>query len=169
MSAPEARSPEEDDLTSAEFAALMAPFAPFEARPVLAVAVSGGRDSLCLAVLAQEWAAARGGTTVGLIVDHGLRASSADEAAAAGRLLAGRGIESEILRWSGDKPRHGIQEQARAARYDLLTQACRRRSVLHLLVAHHLADQAETVAMRALRGSGPDGRCGPCSSCRDRG
>jgi tRNA(Ile)-lysidine synthase len=147
-------------LTSALFAELMAPFAPFETSPVLAIAVSGGRDSLCLAVLAQEWAVARGGTVVGLIVDHGLRPSSADEAAATHRLLARLGMEGEILRWSGDKPRHGIQEQARSARYDLLTRACRRRGILHLLMAHHAADQAETVAMRALRGSGPDGLAG---------
>ena len=42
-----------------EFAALMTPFGPFEAQPVLAVAVSGGRDSLALAVLAHDWAVAR--------------------------------------------------------------------------------------------------------------
>src|SRR5260370_4965038 len=59
-------------LTAVEFAPLMAPFAPFESRPVLAVAVSGGRDSLALALLAHEWAAEREGRIVGLIVDHGL-------------------------------------------------------------------------------------------------
>ena len=58
-------------LDAADFARLMAPFEPFERAPVLAVAVSGGRNSLALALLAQEWATARGGRIVGLIVDHG--------------------------------------------------------------------------------------------------
>ena len=59
---------------AADFARLMAPFEPFESAPVLAVGVSGGRDSLALALLARDWAAARGGRVTGLIVDHGLRA-----------------------------------------------------------------------------------------------
>ncbi|WIM13469.1 tRNA lysidine(34) synthetase TilS [Enhydrobacter sp.] len=143
-----------------EFAALMMAFGPFEADPVLAVAVSGGRDSLCLVLLAQDWAAARGGRTVALIVDHGLRAESASEAAATRDLLAGRGIAAEILHWSGEKPASRLQEEARTARYRLLFEACRRHGILHLLVAHHAADQAETVAMRMARASGPDGLAG---------
>ena len=57
----------------ATFARLMAPFDPFESNPDLAVAVSGGRDSLSLALLAHEWAAGRGGRVLALVVDHGLR------------------------------------------------------------------------------------------------
>jgi tRNA(Ile)-lysidine synthase len=147
-------------LTAESFAALMAPFAPFESRPVLAVAVSGGRDSLALALLARDWATARGGHVTALIVDHGLRAEAAVEAAATRDLLSGHGIAADILQWTGAKPAHGLQEAARGARYGLLFEACRERSVLHLLVAHHADDQAETVAMRAARGSGPDGLAG---------
>jgi tRNA(Ile)-lysidine synthase len=143
-----------------EFAGLMAPFAPFESDPVLAVAVSGGRDSLSLALLTKEWAAARGGRIVALIVDHGLRAESAAEAAATHALLATHDIAAEILPWSGEKPASRLQEAARAARYSLLFEACRRHRILHLLVAHHADDQAETVAMRAARASGPDGLAG---------
>lgn len=138
----------------------MAPFEPFEGAPAVAVAVSGGRDSLALALLAQEWAAARSGRIVGLIVDHALRPESAAEAAATASLLGRLGCEGEILRWSEAKPRSGLQEAARAARYRLLREACRRRGILHLLVAHHADDQAETVAMRAARQSGPDGLAG---------
>lgn len=147
-------------LTAESFAALMAPFAPFESQPVLAVAVSGGRDSLALALLADEWARARGGRILALIVDHGLRAAAADEAAATRDLLCRHGIAAEILRWRGAKPAHGVQAAARAARYRLLFDACRARGILHLLVAHHAGDQAETIAMRAQRGSGPDGLAG---------
>ena len=147
-------------LTASDFAPLMALFGPFESHPVLAVGVSGGRDSLCLAFLAHAWATARGGRIVALIVDHGLRAAAAGEASTTSGLLAQHGIASEILRWTGPKPASGLQEAARGARYRLLFEACRRHDALHLLVAHHAEDQAETVTMRAMRGSGPDGLAG---------
>jgi len=157
-----------DFLSPGAFALLMAPFAPFENHPVLAVAVSGGRDSLALALLAHEWAEARDGKVVALIVDHGLRAEAAREAEATRELLTHRGIEAVILRWSGGKPVHGVQEAARVARYDLLFEACRQRGILHLLVAHHADDQAETVAMRAARGSGADGLAGMAALVEQR-
>ena len=147
-------------LSAPEFAALMAPFAPFEARPALAVAVSGGRDSMALAVLAQEWANARQGGVLALVVDHGLRSASAAEARATCERLVALGIEAEMLVWSGVKPATRIQQAAREARYRLLFEACRRHGILHLLMAHHADDQAETLAMRAARDSGPDGLAG---------
>jgi tRNA(Ile)-lysidine synthase len=155
-------------LTAGQFSSLMAPFAPFESRPVLAVAVSGGRDSLALALLAHDWAVALEGRIVGLIVDHGLRAQSADEAAKTRALLERHGIAAEILRWRGAKPATGLQEAARQARYRLLLAACRRRGILHLLVAHQADDQAETVVMRAARGSGPDGLAGMANLVEQR-
>lgn len=147
-------------LSTPEFAGLMAPFAPFEARPGLAVAVSGGRDSVALAVLAHQWAVARQGRVLALIVDHGLRPESFGEAGATCGRLGPLGIEAETLAWSGAKPATRIQQAAREARYRLLFDACRRRGILHLLTAHHADDQAETLAMRAARASGPDGLAG---------
>jgi tRNA(Ile)-lysidine synthase len=147
-------------LDAGAFTRLMAPFEPFETSPVLAVAVSGGRDSLALALLSHGWAAERAGRVVGLIVDHGLRAESTVEAAATRDVLARHGIEGAILTWSGAKPRGGLQAAARLARYRLLRDECRRRGILHLLLAHHAEDQAETVAMRLARRSGPDGLAG---------
>ncbi|MDP1966000.1 MAG: tRNA lysidine(34) synthetase TilS, partial [Reyranella sp.] len=142
------------------FARAMAPFEPFEKKPVVAVAVSGGRDSLALALLAHDWARVRGGAIVALIVDHGLRSGSDGEAASTRDLLAGLGIEAGVLCWSGAKPQSGLQEAARTARYRLLSDECRRRGILHLLLAHHADDQEETVTMRAARGSGLDGLAG---------
>ena len=149
-----------EEIRGDEFASLMLPFGPFEANPVLAVGVSGGRDSLSLALLSHEWARSRGGHVLALIVDHGLRSEAAAEAVATSALLAEHGISSEILRWQGKKPDAGLQEAARSARYELLFEACRRKGILHLLVAHHADDQAETVEMRAARASGPDGLAG---------
>ncbi|MEQ9641275.1 MAG: tRNA lysidine(34) synthetase TilS [Alphaproteobacteria bacterium] len=140
-----------------DFARLIGPLGPFEPRPRLAVAVSGGRDSLALTLLAHDWAGARGGTVVGLCVDHGLRAASAGEARQTRTWLAGHGIDCRILRW---RPEGRSQAAARDGRYRLLTDWCRRRGMLHLLLAHHRDDQAETVALRRARGSGPDGLAG---------
>lgn len=154
-SAPELSAAEALDDPS--FAALMARLGPFERRPRLAVAVSGGPDSTALCLLARRWSAARGGSVVGLTVDHRLRPDSAAEARRVGAWLAARGIEHRVLTWTGPRPASAIQARARAARYALLAAWCRRHGVLHLLVAHHLEDQAETVALRQEMKSGPDG------------
>lgn len=132
----------------------------FETRPRVAVGVSGGADSLGLALLLQHWAAERGGDVLALIVDHGLRAESAAEAARVCGWLQARGIAHAVLRWDGGKPATGIQEAARAARHRLLAERCREEGILHLALAHHRDDQAETVLLRFARGSGVDGLAG---------
>src|SRR5690348_12530519 len=96
-------------LTAAEFEQLMAPFAPFEAAPHLAVACSGGGDSMALVILADRWVRARGGGVTALIVDHRLRPESAREAANVGRTLAELGIAHHILVY-GDAPPGGNLE-----------------------------------------------------------
>ena len=147
-------------LTVAELAASLEAIGGFEARPLIAVAVSGGPDSLALLLLAQRWARQRGGEARALTVDHGLRPESAEEARVVAGWLAARGIPHEILVWSGDKPMSGLQEAAREARYRLLAQWCRAHGVLHLLIAHHREDQGETYLIRRRAGSGTDGLAG---------
>jgi tRNA(Ile)-lysidine synthase len=147
-------------LTDTEFAALLAALGPFEPAPRLAVAVSGGPDSMALALLADGWARARGGAVTGLVVDHGLRPESAREAAQACGWLGALGIAAHVLGWTGPKPAAGIQAAARTARLDLLTEACRTEGILHLLLAHQREDQAETVAIREAGGSGEAGLAG---------
>lgn len=129
----------------------MQQFAPFEERPRLAVAVSGGADSMALALLAQEWVAKQSGTMVALHVDHRVRADSALEAQIVQRWLKQRNIGCEVLVWLDNKPSTGLQHAARLARYQLLGQFCRDHSILHLLTAHHAGDQRETVLMRQSR------------------
>ncbi|OHC83933.1 MAG: tRNA lysidine(34) synthetase TilS [Rhodospirillales bacterium RIFCSPLOWO2_12_FULL_67_15] len=142
------------------FAQAMAALGPFEARPHLAAAVSGGADSLALALLAERWVAARGGRVTALTLDHGLRPESAGEARRVGAWLAARGIAHGVLDWPGAKPRSAIQARARAARYAILGAWCRDAGVLHLLLAHQMEDQAETLLLRLAGGSGPDGLAG---------
>jgi tRNA(Ile)-lysidine synthase len=144
----------------AEFAALMAPFAPFEREPRIAVAVSGGADSLALLFLAKDWATSRGGSVVGLTVDHRLRSESAAEAAQVQAWAETRGISHRTIAWTESKPRGNLQAAARAARYRLLERECAETGILHLLAAHHREDQAETFLLRLARGSGLDGLAG---------
>jgi tRNA(Ile)-lysidine synthase len=155
-------------LEAAEFAARMARFAPFEPAPHLVVAVSGGADSLALALLAQRWAEAAGGRVTALTVDHRLRAAAASEAAQTGEWLAARGIAHVILRRDALADCGGVQAAARAARYRLLEEWCAASGVLHLLVAHNLEDQAETLLLRLARGSGVDGLAGMAACIEHR-
>lgn len=147
-------------IAQAEFARLMAALGPFEAAPHVAVAVSGGADSMAACLLADRWARARRGKITALVVDHGLRPESAAEARGVSRRLRRRGIACRILAWRGDKPTTGIQAAARTARYALLSEWCARAGVLHLVLGHHREDQAETVRLREQAGSGPDGLAG---------
>lgn len=150
-----------EPLNATEFRALMAALGPFERAPHLAVAVSGGADSMALCLLADSWARARRGRVSALTVDHGLRPGSGAEARRVKAWLRKRGIAHHVLRWTaagaGGMPGANLQALARAARYRLLAGWCRKRHVLHLLLAHHLEDQAETFLLRLGRGSGVHG------------
>lgn len=124
------------------------------------MAVSGGADSLALAMLASAWAAARGGLAIGLIVDHGLRAESAREAEETAHRLAAIGMAAVVLTVTGLVPGPGVAARARAARHAALEGACAARGILHLLFGHHARDQAETLMIRAAAGSGGSGLAG---------
>lgn len=142
-------------VTAAEFAASLAALAPSSR---IAVALSGGPDSLALLFLAARWAKARKRVMLfAFTVDHGLRSESAREAHAAARMAKSLGVGHRILSWKGEKPKAGLQAAAREARYRLLAEAARAEAIGDLLVAHHLDDQAETFLLRLARGSGVDG------------
>ena len=100
-------------------------------------------------------------------VDHGLRAEAAEEARWVASEAAALGLAHRILAWTGEKPATGLQERAREARYRLLVDLARETSASHLLTAHTLDDQAETILMRMARGSGLAGLSGMAAE-RDR-
>lgn len=141
----------------AEFALSISTLGPFETAPHVAVACSGGPDSLALTLLVDAWAREAGGRATALIVDHAMRPESADEAAAVRDRLAIAGIEAQLLTRRGPVLKSDRQAAARQARYALMTEWCRDAGVLHLLLGHHRGDQAETLMLRLGRGSGVDG------------
>ncbi|WP_086553817.1 tRNA lysidine(34) synthetase TilS [Acetobacter sp. DmW_043] len=125
----------------------------------VALAVSGGGDSLCLAWLASLWRK----NLLALIVDHGLRKDSAEEARLTARRLQALHIPSRIITLTHLSKGSGIAERARSARYVALRQACYEAGCTDLLLGHQADDQAETVAMRQRAGSGCDGLAGMAS------
>ena len=132
----------------------------------LLLAVSGGSDSTALLVLAARWA--RGLSErhkhppklAAVTIDHGLRPESRREALAVKQLARRLGVPHRTLSWRGKKPNTGLQEAARYARYRLLAEEAARSGYEHILTAHTLDDQAETVLFRLARGSGLTGLAG---------
>lgn len=149
-------------LKVAEVRLLFAHLAFLNQYPALILAVSGGPDSTALMVLAARWRKTlrRGPKLIAVTIDHGLRPEARKEAAAVKALARTLGIEHRTLRWTGPKPKTGLQEAARTARYRLLAQASRQAGDAPVLTAHTRDDQAETVLFRMMRGSGISGLAG---------
>lgn len=122
----------------------------------LALAVSGGADSLALLALA---ATAFGRRAHVLTVDHGLRAGSAGECAQVMATAHAVGLPASTLTLSLASGAN-LHDRARTARYAAMAAACKHRGIGYLLTAHHLEDQAETLLLRLARGSGLPGLSG---------
>jgi len=127
------------------FSARLDPASP---RP-LAVAFSGGSDSLALLTFACDYGRATGRRIVALTVDHGLNAASAGWTAAAGETARRLGAEWRSLVWEGTKPLSGLPAAARQARHTLLADAARSLGARVILMGHTADDLAESALMRA--------------------
>ena len=138
--------------------------------PVWFLPFPAALTSTALLVLAARWVKRlkRGPKLFAITVNHGLRPEAAREAAAVARLARRLGVSHRTLRWHGRKPRSGLQEAARNARYALLAQAAMHEGIAHILTAHTVDDQAETVLFRMARGSGILGLAGMAPSRRYR-
>ena len=124
----------------------------------IALALSGGGDSVALAHIAKGWAQTHGRRLLCLTVDHGLNPASLAWTAACGDLAAQLGADFQALTWTGPKPVTGIPAAARAARHTLLADAARSAGASVILMGHTASDLSESAAMRLEGSSTPDAR-----------
>jgi len=132
----------------------------FEAHPKIAVAVSGGPDSMAIVFLLTHWIKRNNGSLIALIVDHQLRKDSNLEAKHIKKYLSQHKIKSQLL--TVDK-RNIIKQsmyEARENRFKQLIKFCINNNIFHLFVAHHYDDNLETFLLRRIAGSNFEGLCG---------
>ena len=142
------------DLMMRSVASFTANIKPLRDAKRIVIAVSGGRDSMALAVLAAQYAREHAVQILALSVDHGLREASAREAEQTAQWCRGLGLPHKILTWQGEKPDTGLQAAARDARYKLLIGEAMAFGADVLVTGHTRDDQAETVYMRRQRSEG---------------
>ena len=129
----------------------------FKNNTKVAVALSGGKDSLALAYLAKCYSIKNNIKFFFYHVDHGLRTESSIEASQLMRQMKFYDIKCKILKWKGAKPVSNIQSVARNKRYSLLNKECIKNNIKLLLTGHHIDDVYENFIIRLTRGSGLKG------------
>jgi tRNA(Ile)-lysidine synthase len=134
--------------------------------PAIAVALSGGLDSMVLLHLARAWAHERAVPLFAFHVHHGLSTNADNWLAHCERACAGLGVAFDHRRVTVAMDKSGVEQAARKQRYAALGEMCQAHGVTLLLTAHHLDDQAETVLLQLLRGSGTAGLSGMDSANR---
>lgn len=144
---------------TASFAAVFAFFERHLKGRSIALSVSGGPDSTALMALFAHWQNEVGAPNRAHVftIDHHLRPEADKEAEAVAAFAANLGLAHETLHWIHDGITSGLQEKGRAARYQLLHEACERHGLDCVLTGHTQDDQAETILMRLTHGSGLSG------------
>jgi len=140
-------------LTNKEFIKNIEKKYTFENKPSVAVAVSGGPDSMSLLFLIKAFIKYKKGNLMALIVDHRIRKNSKDEAKYISAYLNKNNINSQILTVNKDNVSKKSMNEARNNRYNLLTDFCIKNNILHLFIAHHKDDNLETFLNRKIAGS----------------
>ena len=125
----------------------------FEKKPSIAVAVSGGPDSMCLIHLLKNWINGNRGNLVALIIDHQLRKESKEESYLIKKYLLKNKISTKIIKINKKLVIKKSMKEARENRYEKLIKYCNRKNILHLFLAHHYDDNIETFLIRKLSGS----------------
>ncbi len=124
----------------------------------IAVAVSGGVDSVALTMLMKEFCKEKKIELLAVTVDHKMRESSSIEALELAKILQKKKIPHTILEINSEKiPQKNIEAKLREMRYELLLGYCKKHKISHLFLGHIIGDIAENFLIRLFRGSGLDG------------
>ena len=119
------------------------------------LALSGGEDSMVLLDILSQY---KNSNIIAVTINHNLRDKSSLESIEIGKLLLNKNIKHIIINWEeGKNIKSNIEEQARDARYNLLSSYAKEHNIKYIATAHHRDDQYETFLIRLLRGSGIDG------------
>ena len=118
------------------------------------IACSGGVDSMFLAKICLEGLDKK---VFAIIVNHNLQTSSKQVAIDTLKVLNSWGINGIILEWTHGNIANGIEEEARNARYSLITEFCKKNNIKSVMLAHHIDDKIETFLMNSMRGTGLKG------------
>ena len=129
----------------------------FETNPVIAVAVSGGSDSIALVFLLKNWIRKNNGKLIALIIDHQIRENSFKEASFVKKYLSDNNIQSLILKVPKKNVLKGKMIQARENRFLKIINYCKKNKILHLFIGHHNDDNIETFMLRKIAGSNFEG------------
>lgn len=116
----------------------------------IAIAVSGGPDSLAMLYLLHSLDK----KLVALTIDHNLREESKKEAEYVARICKELGIEHHILEWKHNGISSNIHDQARKARYELMTEFCKANNIDVICTGHHADDRIENFFIRIHQGAG---------------
>ncbi len=114
----------------------------------VALAISGGSDSIALLYLMSDWIKSTKVKLVIFSVDHDLRANSVNDVEFVRSEAHKLGLEFYDLKWEHQEIKTGVQEKAREARYQLMTDKCRQLGITCLMTAHHADDLLENYLMR---------------------
>ena len=129
----------------------------FTEKPNIAVAVSGGPDSIALVFLLKKWIKKKNGKLIALIIDHKIRDNSKEEAQQVKNYLKSKGVESKILTVSKNKLLKKSMDQARKNRFHRIIDYCKKKKIFYLFLGHHYDDNMETFLIRKIAGSNFDG------------
>ena len=131
-----------------QFFKSMESLGPYEDRPVIAIALSGGSDSTCLTSLSNKWVKKKGGKIIALIINYNLNKRSESNCKLIQKELDRKNIANYSFNWSNKNINSGLQKKARDFRYMKFEEWCYKHNVFHLLLGHHFDDQKETLLIR---------------------
>ncbi len=120
----------------------------------IAVAVSGGSDSMALCLLTCGFAKKHNIEMTALTVNHNLRREAGKEALKVNKWLSKYSIKHEILEYKGNVPKSNIEAIAREYRYELIFDYMKKNKIEYLLLGHNMDEQRETFFLNLSRGSG---------------